>query len=394
MKLTTRAIKTFAYAGGWDVRWDDDVPGLGVRVYPSGKRAFVLSYRSGGRKRLMVLGRFGGDLTLDQARDAAREQRVGVRKGLDPLDEKRKAAQGETFDDLIDAYMERHARPHKKTWKTDLGRLERHIPAAWKRRKASSISREDIGRLHGRIGETRPYEANRLIDLLRVMFRLARLWYFVKSDADNPAEGITKFKEHKRKRWVTPEELPRLAQAIDQETNIYVRSAIWLYLLTGLRKTELLAAKRADIDWDRAMLRLTDTKAGEEQEAALSAPALAILQATPAEDKNPYILPGKKRRQHLVNINKPWLRIRKAAGLEDVRLHDLRRTTGSWLTQAGVDLGVIKKALRHANIATTLIYAQLGADPARDAIEAHGQPILAAAGKRGPVEVVGGAGKK
>jgi integrase len=390
MALRQSDIAKFEYRGGWDVRWDDKVPGLGIRIYASGKKAFVLSYRSGGRKRLMVLGRYGADLTLEQARDAARKHRVGVREGVDPLEARRKEAQGETFKDLVDAYLERHAKQHKRTWKTDEGRLERHIPAEWNGRKVSQINREDVARVHREIGKTRPYEANRLLDLLRVMFRLARLWYFLDPSAENPADGIEKFKEHKRKRWLTPEELPALAAAIDTESNVYVRSALWLYMLSGVRKTELLEARWADIDWTRGMLRLPDTKSGEEQSVALSAPALAILQAIPRMEKNPYILPGLKKGKHLVNIDKPWRRTRKAAGIEDVRLHDLRRTVGSWMSQAAVDLNTVKDALRHQNVSTTLTYAQLGADPARAAMEEHGRQILEAAGRKGPLAVVGG----
>ncbi len=101
-----------------------------------------------------------------------------------------------------------------------------------------------------------------------------------------------------------------------------------------------------------------------------------------------HILPGAKPGRHLVNIDKPWRRIREAAKVPDVRLHDLRRTTGSWLSQAGVDLNLIKDALRHANISTTLIYARLGQDAARDVMEEHGQRIMKAAGKSAPAEVV------
>ena len=174
---------------------------------------------------------------------------------------------------------------------------------------------------------------------------------------------------------------------------MYVRAAIWLYLLTGLRKTELLQARWDDVDWARGVLRLRDTKAGEEQTATLSGLALAILRAIPRQEANPHVLPGARAGHQLVNINHPWRRIRNAAGADDIRLHDLRRSVGSWLTQAGFDLNLIRDALRHANIATPLTYARLGQDAAREAMEAHGRRVLEAAGKRGPVEVVGGAGK-
>ena len=403
LKLTKRAIDAFEYEGlthkkggkGRDLRWDTTIPGFGVRVYPSGRKSFVLSYRSRGRKQLMVIGNFGSELTLDEARGRARKLRVSVRDGKNPLEEKRRCAQGRTFGDLIGTYLERHVEAQRlKTAPAIRRRLERHIPANWKSRNADSIGGWEIEALHQRIGKSKPYEANRLLEILRSMFRHAPRWLFLDAGVANPTDGIKKFKEVRRKRWLKPEELPALATAIDGEPNIYARAALWLYLLTGVRKTELLRARWGDVDWDRGTLKLPDTKSGEEQEVPLSAAALAILQSVPRLDGNPYILPGAVAGHHLVNIDKAWRRVRKRAGVDDVRLHDLRRTVGSWLTQHGADLNLVKDALRHASISTTLTYARLGADPARAAMEAHGKRILEAAGKRGPREVVGGDAKE
>ena len=436
-KLTKRAIDGFEYAGGWDVRWDAEVPGFGLRIYPTGKKAFVLSYRAQGRKRLMVLGRYGADLTLGQARDKARKERVKVKEGADPIEDARKATQGETVEHLIDRYIEAHAKPHKKSWARDRDRLDRHIPTTWRNRKARAITHDDVAGLHAKIGEQHPYEANRLLALLRVMFRLGRKWRYLEPGADNPAEGVTKFKERSRKRFAQPHELPLIAEAIDGESSIYVRSVIWCYMLTGARKAELLPRRWDEIDWPGARIRLPDTKGGEEQSIPLSAPALAILQAVPRQEKHPYIFCGAKPRKPMVNIDKPWRRIRERAtvrfwtlyeadpnvpklverlsgelvreptymecqdaadadeielpsGLQDLRLHDLRRSVGSWMTADDINLNRIKDALRHANIATTLTYARLGEDASREAFERHGQRIMEAAGKAGPVGVPGG----
>ena len=431
MNLTTKAIKAFKYEGGWDVRWDDAVPGFGVRIYPSGKKAFVCSYRHQGRKRLMVLGRFGADLTIDEARDRARRTRVQVRDGNDPLTVREREAAGRSFGDLIDAFIERHAMPRKKTWREDKRRLDRNIPAAWRRRSADAISAGDVAKLHAEIGATAPYEANRLLSLLHKMFVLAQRpgWGFIEKGLANSAADIDKFPEKQRKRFARPDELPLIAEAIDQEPDVYMRGAFWLYLLTGARKSELLTARRENIDWSLKRLRLDDTKADEEQELTLNAAALAILQGLPVVDGNPYIFVGAKQGHHLVNINKPWRRVRKAAtvkywsqhedgavsglvarlreklyrdplhrevvaaaggvslpvGLEDIRLHDLRRTVGSLLTSGGVDLNRIKEALRHSEISTTLIYARLGDDPVREAMEDHGRRLMEMTGRVRPV---------
>ena len=235
---------------------------------------------------------------------------------------------------------------------------------------------------------------------------------------------------------MTPEELPALAAAIDHESNIYVRSALWLYLLSGARKSELLSVRRRDVDYERGGIRLPDSKTGDEQWLSLSAPAMAIIQATPSMEGNPFLFAStRKKGGHLVNIKDAWGRVRERASVQrwsddadpivsgvvarvtarlnrtptraeveeeadsasvelptallDLHIHDLRRTVGSWLTQSGVDLNLVKSALRHSNLATTMIYARLGEDPARDAIEEHGRRVMELAGKARPREVGG-----
>jgi len=178
---------------------------------------------------------------------------------------------------------------------------------------------------------------------------------------------------------VKPAEMPRLAEAIDKEAHPLVRAALWLYLLTGARKNELLKAKWEYVDFDLAELRLPDTKAGRVHYIPLSEAALAILGNLPRTAGNPYIFPGRKDGKPLVNIAKSWRRIRKAAGIEDVRLHDLRRTVGSWLATAGASLPLIGKTLGHSQPSTTAIYARLSEDPVRKALEEHGARLMEAA---------------
>ncbi len=147
----------------------------------------------------------------------------------------------------------------------------------------------------------------------------------------------------------------------------------------------MLGARWDQVDWERRILNLPETKSGEAQTISLNKPAIAILQAIPETEGNPHIFPGRKEGHHLVNITRAWHRIRKAAKIEDGRIHDLRRTVGSWLSRDSVDLNQIKEALRHASISTTLTYARLGADPARKAMERHGERIMKVAGNVRPV---------
>jgi integrase len=389
-KLTKGIIDRAVYDGNeqgndWDVRWDSAIPGFGVRIYPSGKKAFILRYRVNGSKRLLTLGTYGV-LTLEQARNLARQRLGEVIGGEDPLEKRKKATQGETMQALCEAYLERHA-SRKRSARDDRRRIAQHLLPAWGARKVDSMTRADVAALHTKIGERAPYEANRTVALVGKMFELARRWAFLPETAANPARGIDKFKEKKRDRWVTPEELPKLAAAIAREPNLYIRVALWLYLLTGVRKTELLHARWSDVDLVRGALRLPETKAGRIHYVPLSAPAVGILRALPRQEGTPYVLPGQRAGQHLVNVDDSWQRARKEAGVEDVRLHDLRRTVGSWLALAGNSLPLIGRVLNHSDPKTTAVYARLGDDPARQALADHAERITAIAGEWFPLSV-------
>ncbi len=386
MKLTKKLIDSFTYKGPEgpkprrDVRWDEQLPGFGVRIYPSGHKAYILSYRYIGRKRLMKLADVG-IFTLSQARDLARKTIARVINDEDPLEEREKAKRGETIRNLCEAYLERHAKIHKKSWRRDERQIKQFINPAWGAHKVEAIKRRDVAALHHMIGIKRgtPYEANRTISMLSKMFALAKQWGYLEESAPNPARNIQKFKEEKRDRWITVEELPRLAKAIEEEQNFYARAAIWLYLLTGLRRSELLSAKWDDVDWNRKEICIPDTKSGQKHYLPLSKRAHTLLEFLPHVEGNPYILPGKKEGSHLINITKPWYRIRKRAGIEDVRLHDLRRTVGSWMAQDGKSLHLIGRVLNHKKESTTAIYARFGQDNVREALESHAQKLISIA---------------
>lgn len=382
MHLTNSVVKKMSYDGKGNsqrIFWDNLVQRFGVRVYPSNKKTFVIAYRNKfGTKRIMTVGKFGV-MTLQQAREKARKLLAEADDGKDPIAEKQKAAKGATVSELCDVYIERHAKPHKKTWKEDLRRINRHVKPTWKRRKVLSVQRSDISAFHNKLGKASPYEANRVLELLRKMFDLASVWGFVPENTPNPAAKIHRFTEKKRDRWIKPEELPRVLEEIEKEPNIYVRSALWLYLFTGARKNEILKAKWEDLDFERQELHISDTKSGRSHIVPLSAPAMQIISSIPKLHGNPYLIPGAKPGSHFVNLQRAWERIRKRANLEDVRLHDLRRTVGSWLAMHGVSLLVIGKTLNHTTPSTTQIYARLSDDPTRKALEDHSRRIVAVA---------------
>lgn len=393
-------------------------PGFGVRVHPTGTKTFVLQYRPPGRSSptTLSLGTYGPDMTLNQARKEAHRLRQMVLSGVDPAEERRKARMGETVADLAELYLDRHAKPHKKTWPEDERRIKKRVLPALGRKKIADVKRPDVARLHNKIGKSAPYEANRVLALVAVMFGKAEEWGMVAEGTPNPAARVQPFREKQRDRWITPAELPMLVQAIDGEPSLHVRTAIKLYLLTGLRRGELLGLRWRDIDLQRREIRLDDTKAGRSHVVPLSPEAMEILGGLPRGFGKTPVFPGNVPGKPLVNISKSWRRIRarfwllknpeaaaelraKAAarpskhavkdpehrlyalareamkGEEDVRLHDLRRTVGSWLAASGSSLPLIGKVLNHSNASTTQIYARLAEDATRTALEEHGRRI-------------------
>ena len=195
-------------------------------------------------------------------------------------------------------------------------------------------------------------------------------------DKANPAFGVERFPETKRRRFVTPDELPRLSKAIDQEADEYVRHAVWLLLLTGLRRGELLNAKWSDIDWKQRTLSIPKTKNGEALLASLSHAAISRLKTVPQLQGSPYIICGRKTGQHLVNLTDAWSRIRKAAGLDDLRIHDLRRTVGSWLVRDGASLHLVGSVLNHKDQKTTAGYAYFQTEERHKALDKHGRNVV------------------
>lgn len=370
VKLTKRIIDAENYQGNGDskhILWDSELTGLGLRVYPSGKKSFVLSYRQNGRKRLFAIGKYGV-LTIDEAREQAINKLSEIGKGEDPVQERRNQTKAQTFGELCTLYLERHAKLHKKSWGEDERRINTRLLPVWRHHLIGAITRQDISTLHSKIGVDYPYEANRVLALVSKIFELAIEWSILPENQANPAFRIKKFKEEKRDRYVKEEEMPRLMEAIQQERNVYARSAVLLYLLTGMRKSELLGIKWEDIDFQREEIRLNDTKAGRVHYVPLSSVAKDILNKIPRDANNPYVFVSSKG-GNLTTIRKPWVRIREQAGLDDVRLHDLRRTVGSWLAQSGHSLHLIGQVLNHSNESTTKVYARLQDSNSKDALE-------------------------
>jgi integrase len=414
MKLTKSTIDTLAYdphkrtASGkpatQQIAWDDELRGFGLRLQPGGVRTFVVKFRTpGGQTRMMTLGRFG-TLTPDQARKEARKKLTKVAEGIDPVEEERRKkeerrrkkeedARRVTFAAFHEVYVEnaktrgnpgRKKRRPKKSWREDDLRIARHIIPAWGNRRLDEITQQDVRRLHASIKAS--YEANRVLALISVMYRTAEDLGILPAGHPNPARGVVLNAEDSRDRFVTEEEMPRALAAIQAVENEHLRGAFMLYLLTGLRRAELCRLQWSDVDMGARRLRLPTSKSGRPLLLPASRAAVAVLEELPKVLGNSFVLasPTKpKAAWHPDEVTKKWREVSRSAGLEDVRLHDLRRTVGSWLAMDGASLPLIGKVLNHSSSATTEIYARLQDEATRQVLEDHGDRIAAIVRKAG-----------
>ena len=363
---------------------DRELPGFAVRL-TKGAKTFVLEKKINGRSRRITIGLYGA-ITLEQARDHARELIGRIVKGDDPAQEKINQREELTFGDLKDRFLEDYSpRKRQRTAKDDKNRLNRHTKQWWTR-KLSDVTRADVCRLHIEIGKSAPVEANRVISLIRRMFNLARTWGIY--NGENPATNIDRFRERSRDRFVQPHELPQLIQALAQEENPYVRGALVVSLFTGARIGEVRCMKWSDIDFGQGIWRLPETKAGRSHILPLPIYIADLLNNLPRMSENLYVFPGKHREGHIGDLASAWNRIKTKADLKDVHIHDLRRTLGSWMAGAGESLVMIGRILNHSTPSVTQVYARLALDPVRKALESNAQRMLSIAGDVNELEGV------
>jgi len=228
--------------------------------------------------------------------------------------------------------------------------------------------------------------ANRCVALLSKMMNLAERWK-LRPVGSNPCRGLEKFKERKVERWLNSDELARLGDALNvYEGSPYAVAAIKLLAFTGARLGEVLGLRWEWVDFDRGEARLPDSKTGAKT-VHLPPPALSVLSELPRVEGNPFVIAGVKSGSALVNLEKPWRVIRKAAGLHDVRLHDLRHAFASTAVMGGMSLPIIGRILGHKQIATTQRYAHLADDPIKQAAASVAGQIANALGGKSVAEV-------
>jgi integrase len=414
-RLTKQVVDALSARATDYVHWDGVLKGFGVRVRPSGVKSFIAQYRVGGRKtpvRKVTIGTYG-KLTVDEARDEARKVLAKAELGLDVAAERAAIRADITVSELADLYIAEGCE-HKKpsTIKNDRSRSSNHVKPLLGSRTAGSVTSADIDRAmrdiaagrtardektgpHGRsIVSGGKGAATQTVRVLSAMFSFA---VKRKLRADNPVEGVEKYKTRKSERFLTSPELEALGAAIREaetsgvpwdiseasmskhapglehrRTTIspHAAAALRLLLFTGARLREILHLRWSEVDFERGLLLLPDSKTGRKT-IILNAPALAVLQDL--QRIGAYVIAGEtagqKNEKPRSDLKRPWALVSKRAGFEGVRLHDLRHTHASFGAGAGLGLPVIGRLLGHTQAATTARYAHLADDPLRKAAD-------------------------
>ncbi len=387
--------------------WDSEVKGFGVRCQRAAK-TYVLKTRIGGRQRWISIGRHGSPWTPERARTEAIRLLGERAAGRDPAEARDEAKRDPSVAGLCELYLaEGCATKKPSTIATDRGRIERHIKPLLGRKHVRAVTRTDVQRFMQDVADGKTATdiktkkrgraivkggkgtAARTVSLLGGIFSFAmdrRL------RADNPVRGVKRFKERKCERFLSFAELTRLGETLTamepEGENPSATAAVRLLTLTGARKSEILTLKWEHVDFERVCLRLPDSKTGAKV-IPLGAPALELLASLPRLEGNPFVLPGAKKGAHLVGLPKAWGRIKARAGLEGVRLHDLRHSFASVAAGAGDSLILIGALLGHRNQATTQRYAHFSNDPLRAAADRiSGQIAAAMEAGNGGAEIV------
>lgn len=369
-KLTEAWVKSLPEPEVDAIHWDTELRGFGLRVRPSGRRSWVVQYRTQrGVHRKTTLGTWPV-VDAAEARRKAKALLGALADGRDPVGEEALLQQKPTIADLAERYKVEHAQvKNKPSTAAEVDRvLKKQIVPAWGNLPVDAVTSDDVARLHHKLRQT-PRGANHAIAVASKMFSLAERWK-LRPQNSNPCRGLDRYRENKRVRFPSEKELEAIGAAIGALTcqkafTPQVGLAVRLLALTGLRRGELLALRWSDVDLAQSVLTIRDAKAGP-REHVVGAAVADILRE--ADQTTAFVVPGFSPDAPLRPevLQKGWGRIREAAGCPDLRLHDLRHGFGTYAAQTGANAFLIRDSLGHKTLAMTGRYVNRDANPLRD----------------------------
>ena len=382
-KITKRLVDALRPQERERVVWDDEIKGFGVRVHPTGKRVYIVKYRHRGRIVKTTIGPHG-PIAPAEARARAAEIITAARTGRDPAAAGGRGARGPTMAELAQRFLEEYAATHCKpgTRKVYRSALVNHVIPRLGNRRVADIERADIVALHHALRAT-PYQANRTVQILSRLFTLSEVWG-LRPDGSNPCRHVRRYREEKRERFLSDAEYARLGAALKEGEDRgleppEVVAAIRLLMLTGCRRSEILTLRWEHVDLEAGELRLPDSKTGAKT-VHLGEPAIAVLRAIPRREGDSLVVAGSRPGSPMKNLHYYWERICRRAGLEGVRIHDLRHSYASGGLLVGEGLPMIGKLLGHTTVHMTARYAHLADDPLKSAANRIASRIAEVAG--------------
>lgn len=355
---------------------DTTVQGLKFSVTKSGRRSFHFRYSFLGDKGFIKIGRFPAT-SLTLARKTALGFITHIDQGIDPKGQRILQREMPTCSEFIADYFVPYARV-KRSFKADESKLRIYINPSF-----GGLRLSDVTEMHVRHYLTEKSEslskatANRHRALLSSIFKLAVSCKFI---ATNPCQGTKKFLENPPPpRYLDDDEVGRILLELPKDENPVAAAALEFLLMTGLRLGEVLNARWSDVDLIHAQYFLPTTKGGASRYVPLNPVALRILNNQQKGSGSFWVFPGKDPQKPLKNIRKAWQRVLARAGVEPIRIHDIRHSFASACVRRGVPLYTVQKLLGHASHATTQRYAHLNQDELRQAsltaVEGYLKPV-------------------
>ncbi len=375
--------------------YDTKTDGLRVQVTAAGTLSFQFQTWDAVRKKpaTKTLGKYP-TLPLSKAREKAVKEMAAVNDGADIEGDAQKIRDEDTFDSMFTQWLEQFAKPHKKSWDEDERRYKLYMEKPFGKKKVSYFTTTHIRAWHKSITERQkqnapkgvtisPTTANRALALTSTIFNQ------MMPEHPNPCKGVKKFREQSRDRFLQPDELKRFFEALyHADTPELLRDYVLVALFTGGRRTNVLSMRWSEISFENLVWTIPadQSKNGTKMEIPLIEEAVTILEKRKKNTSSMFIFPGTGRTGHYMEPKKAWSSLLKRAGLADVRLHDLRRTLGSWQTMTGASSTVVGKTLGHKSQASTAVYARMNLDPVRDSIKTAVEAMLAT--RELPVKVI------